>query len=111
MSKISKQPTDGHLKDEIVNYLINDRKMECRHGVAPYWMYTFLDGKNEYRNITIWFTNNSNDNHLPANVEIHLPEGECIFNGCIFNIEDLKHILYLTTDCYVDGYIVIPKNK
>ena len=77
-------------------------------GKKPYWMYSFTDESEDHR-ITIWFTNNTNDDHFPASVEIHeLTEGKCYFNGHIYNIDDLKKVLYLIFDCIdKNGYSIV----
>ena len=110
MGQKDKKPTDTYLKNDIVTYLIKDRGMSYKLGEAPYWMYSFGCPKKEF-NMTIWFANNTNDNHLPANVEIYQGDSECVYNGAIFNIDDLKRILYLIFDCYENGYIIIPKEN
>jgi hypothetical protein len=87
------------LREDVINYLSEERKMKTTNGIAPYWMYYFH--YDEYRTIQIWF--GDDDEVEPANVEIwENIEGKNHFVGHIYDVNDLKRILYLDEDGYAD---------
>lgn len=83
------------MREEIVKYLIENRKMfVLNEGEAPYWMYTFGDKSNNYDEndyaVTIWFGDKD------SRVEIQeLIEGKHYFQGHVKSLEDLKYVLNL----------------
>ena len=96
----------------ITNYLVGERKMSIiREGKSPYYLYVLGDKSEEYDKnsyaISVWCPK------FPAMVEIREQiEGKYYFQGHIYDIDDLKHILYLIFDC-IDkvGYVEKKKNK
>ena len=101
------------MKEQIIDFLTQERKMKIiNEGKSPYWMYNIGNKSEDYDNndyvITIWFGGST-----PANIEIYEnTEGKCYFNGHIYNLSDLKIVLYLIFDCISENeYLDTPKDN
>lgn len=84
---------------EIIDYLKQRGMFVLNIGSEPHWMWSFGDKSSDWDKnwmiITIWFGSS-----MPAHIEIsERYEGQYMFQGAIYNLNDLKYILYLITDC------------
>lgn len=93
---------------EIIDYLTNIRGFKIiSQGTAPYYMWNIGNLSTNYDNndfvITLWFSNEE----TPALVEIqNQHDFKHMFQGHIFDLTDLKTILYLINDCISEsGYV------
>ena len=87
-------------REDILEFIVENRKMYIlREGETPYWLYVFGDKSKEWEantyTISAWCSMN------PIMVEIKIVnDGNCMFSGFIYTIEDFKRVLYLIFDCY-----------
>jgi len=89
-------------RQEFINYLVDERKMFVLNpGKDPYYMSSYgnksLDWDENDYTLTLWMSN------FPANLEMsNVGEGKFL-ECCVYDISDLKTLLYLTRDCLKDG--------